>query len=196
MAIAVYHADRILSRRLIMDKRSRANGLWLALVGLSCSTLVGVTAHPSYAAEPKGVLRTFIVLELTEGVDFLHEDPVMVKAKKGPSAPVLLEFVDENDPELSDFDFDETLWVAGPAMYITKGQGLTQLGPFFWLLTEETPEPPPVGSLTLTGPEALLVQETVTYEVCSGDPDCDGKYALTNAPTGTKLTVVTAIFSR
>ena len=54
------------------------------------------------------------------------------------------------------------------AMYITKGNGRTYIGSFWWLLSEETPEPPPIGAVTLTGPDALLIQDDLGHVYVHG----------------------------
>jgi hypothetical protein len=171
----------------------------LVLVGLVCSPVSTVPCKSASADQPDGVVRTFIVfLAGNVTVDFLHEDSVMVKAEMTNNHDPI-EFVDLNNPDLSEFNFDASDWVTGNAMYITKGEGRTKIGPFAWLVDEMTPEPPPVGSHTLMGPDTYLEQETVNYFRCSSS-NCDsndtGKFKLSVNPANPRLIVVTAVFSR
>ncbi len=75
-------------------------------------------------------------------------------------------------------------------MYITKANGRTEIGSFVWLLTEETPEPPPIGSVALAGPDAAIVQYPVGFVTVQSN------YILPGNPTNKVMIVVTAVFSQ
>ena len=77
-------------------------------------------------------------------------------------------------------------------MHIQKGGGEI-IAPVVWLLTPETPEPPPTGAITFSGPDSPLIlnQELFYYEAYGSG------YRLRCVPGGAGVfMVVTAIFSR
>lgn len=111
------------------------------------------------AQEPRGIVRTFAVITF-EPVDFTSTDSVLIKVEKSDRSIAIKEYVDESDPGM-----DGSLWLTGAvsAMYITTGEGRTSAGTFYWLLSEETPEPPPVGSVAMIGAEAEIHQEVIGH---------------------------------
>lgn len=148
-------------------------------------TAVVVNSHAHLLAEePQGVVRTFAVFG---AVDFTSEDSVLLKVGTSNSTPIVRHLITGDGSYL-----DNSTWFIGSpsAMYITKGEGVTNVGSFAWLVDSETPEPPPTGSVTLTGPEALLIQEAYHVYV-----DQNFIYASRDENDGV-MTIVTAVFSR
>jgi hypothetical protein len=159
---------------------SRRSLLTLAFI---LSTTVGTVD----AAGPDGVLRTFAVVTY-ESVDFSSDDSVLVKTKKVDVTPSVKEYADADNPDL-----DGTQWSFGSpgVMYITKGQGDTAVGSFAWLLSSETPDPPPVGAVAMMGPDALVIQQDL------GPVSVQGNFITPSAnPLGNRMIVVTAVFNR
>ena len=89
--------------------------------------------------------------------------------------------------------FDSTVWVYQDAMHIKVG-GAEIPGGVYWLLTPETPEPPPTGAITFTGADSPLIisqEDPVWYE------SYGAIYRVRCTPGGAGLLlVVTAVFSR
>jgi hypothetical protein len=82
-------------------------------------------------------------------------------------------------------------------MHVTLGPDSTP-GAFLWLLTPDTPEPPPTGAHAFTGPGT--VQEVFFVSLCSSG-DCEsgsnnGKYYVDNLNPDDVFVVVTAMFSK
>ena len=161
--------------------------------GLACLTLallLSTSARDTHAAEPRGVWRTFAVwLDYgVESVDFTDEDSVLIKVEKsdlGPGTKIFGGF--DQVPDGTEVVFDSPR-----AMYITKGNGRTSIGSFCWLLFEDTPEPPPIGAVTLLGPDAELTQVDLGYVYVQG------AYILPNGnpQTNQRMILVTALFSK
>ena len=156
--------------------------------GLACLTfalLLSTSTRDTHAGEPPFVCRTFAVF-LDFGVeipDFSDGNSVLVQVEKSDTTPTTLQFIDPAYPEL------QGAWISGPAMYITKGEGRTPIGSFWWLVPEgETPEPPPIRAVTLTGPDALLIQDDV------GNVTVQGGYIFPG--NDFRMVVVTALFSK
>jgi hypothetical protein len=94
-----------------------------------------------------------------ESVDFTDEDSVLIKVEKSDGLPSTLTFSGFGEVP----DGTEVVIGSPRAMYITKTNGRTSIGSFWWLLSEETPEPPPIGAVALTGPDAELTQVDLGY---------------------------------
>ncbi len=156
--------------------------------GLACLTfalLLSISTGVTDAAEGQGVRRTFAVWGYgIEGLDFSDEDSVLVQVEKSDDAPNIVEGY--GNVEL------EGTWISGPAMYITRSEGRTRIGSFYWLTDDDAPEPPPTGAVTLTGPGSGLTQKSVGYVYQSGG--CSYPYG--NELEHKYMIVVTAWFSR
>ena len=159
--------------------------------GLACLTLallLSISTGVTDAAEGQGVWRTFaVLLNYGTSVDFSDEDSVLIKVEKADVTPSAKEFAGFGE------DLDGTVAVIGfpGAMYITKTNGRTYIGSFWWLLSEETPEPPPIGAVALTGADAQLYQQSLGSINVSGAhilPDTSG--------AGKQMILVTARFSK
>ena len=149
---------------------------------LSVCALAGQT----HAEEPHGVVRTFAVLSL-QPVDFTDEESVLVAAARTDFSPRNCEVYQPGHP-----DFDGTRWVNGRATHITEGDGVTSIG-VLWILSEDTPEPPPVGTVAITGPEAPLIQESLgNVRIFSGPTN----FIVPGDSGDLTMIVVTAAFNR
>lgn len=149
-------------------------------------TSLGETIH---AQEPDGVIRTFLVIEFSD-VDFSDEDSVLLKVGNDSGDLVERTLVTGPDHPLAAFD-GETFGFGVPVMYLTKGFGDTPVGTFGWLLDENTPEAPPVGSVALLGADAVIIQSETFYVTVGKDflyPSID--------PTDSAATIVTAVFTK
>jgi hypothetical protein len=156
-------------------------------------------------------VRTFlVVVSTTSSLDFLSDDSIaIVVAPPSDHGSFVgtphMRFVDFDSGSgfgNSDPDFDSTVWAFQDALHISQG-GATIPGGVAWLLTPETPTPPPIGAFTLTGPDSSLVQIVRYRRLCEGG-DCafdsanDGKYLTVDpeAAADDLIVVVTAVFSR
>lgn len=117
------------------------------------------------------------------------EDPADQTASPVHFAPCL-----EKNGDLAD-----TTWVIRRARHVTQGNH-SRPEVFIWLLTDETPEPPPEGVMTLTGDGSPLIlsQEVVFYRTWSFSFDCpDGQSGdLVVGSVGSPIIIVTALFNR
>ncbi len=127
---------------------------------------------------------------LDENVDFSSEDSVLMKVNNKSGGIVTRTFSTSPEHPLSAFS-GETFGFGVSAMYITRGMGQTPVGVFGWLLDEDTPEPPPAGSVALLGPDVVILQ-TETFHVTTGQnflyPTIDENDAT--------ATIVTALFTK
>ena len=161
---------------------------------------------PACAKEAKeGVIRTFaVIVNLVEQApDFYSEQSLgLVVAPADPTDTVSsMMFVDFNFDER----FNSTVWEHRDAMHIMKG-GAEIPGFVVWLVTPETPEPPPTGAITFSGtpeppptgaitfsgPDSPLIldQECVYYQTYGS------KVQIIPLGGNALMWVVTAVFSR
>jgi hypothetical protein len=160
----------------------------------ACGILFSAATKPACADDAgQGVIRTFAVSvnSLEQVPDFFGDQSVALVVAPGRpmQADVILQFADSNCDER----FNSTVWVRQDAMHITTdGTGIP--GGVYWLLTSETPEPPPIGAITFSGPDSPLIcsQEDPVYYESFGTG-----YRVRCSPGGAGLLlVVTAVFSR
>lgn len=164
------------------------------------------------AAEP--TIRTFgfWVHNAQEVPDFTSESShsvITFPFNRGGEQQTLQQWI---GGQLTDFpsdehDFDSSShWVSRPAHHATS-QKEADHGIYFWLKTEEAPEPPPVGAHTLTGTDGLIIDAKVLYiSECKGgdapahcyygDASAGNHWLGTNPNRGNAFVVVTAIFSK
>ena len=170
-------------------------------IAVFVSLLAGLLTElrPATAQEPAGVVRTFgfYATGATVGPDFIGDDSlgvVVLPAATGTS-PSMLEFslIDDNGPLAG------SLWSSRPAEHLTKGPKSSG-GIFYWLLTEDTPTPPPGGSVAFTsGPQAsVLWSASGRIALCNGDC-CSGddnfRWRVVEVG-GNPFVIVTAVFTR
>lgn len=165
--------------------------LWVSLV-VAITVTAGVVAH---AEEPELVERTFGVLASGgPGPDFEAEDSIAVT--------VLPDFKNDSNLEFSSTDqagtLKNTVWLKNDAHHAVEGNsqpGVT----YFWLVTEDTPNVPPIGAHTFTGTDSpfIVSQKVVYIAPCNGScgPENDGKWRIA-ASGGTAFVIVTAYFSK
>ncbi len=152
------------------------------------------------ADQPDGVVRTFAFkapnLPPEWLPDFSSLDSTLVVVSPPKGTVVSTEFVpdDEADPRV-----DGTTWVYRDAMHVIRGPDESPLGTFLWLVTPDTPEPPPTGAHAFTGP--FVVQKLLYVSLCSSG-DCggngnNGKHYVTDPGNAENaFIVVTATFNR
>ena len=158
---------------------------------LTFAFLLASSSGAIHAEQPEGVIRTFLVMNLVdENVDFSSEDSVLLKVNQHSGVSVVRTFgTGPNDP-LSAFN-GKDFGFGVSAMYITRGLGDTPVGVFAWLLDDDTPEPPPVGSVALLGPDAVEFQSETFHVTIVQDflsPSIDEGDAA--------ATIVTAVFTK
>ncbi|HUG66888.1 MAG TPA: hypothetical protein VMM76_03990 [Pirellulaceae bacterium] len=190
---------KTVSRRALIMSLFSARGFGSALVATLVYGLLLSGMPKASAEEAKGVERTFAVEVSGSSLDFLSAESLrVVVAPNDPLASdTFLSFADSN----SDQRFNSTVWEHQHAMHITTA-GANIPGFVVWLLTPDTPAPPPIGSFTITGEDSPLIlsQEVVYIKQCKSTT-CPGNYT-DRVQVGTasdndgKLVVVTAIFSR
>ena len=170
-----------------------------------CAFAVAITSRPASAdpeAAPEGVIRTFGFVTSVNAdptTFFLSEESIaVVVAPPDRSTGSALHFIP--DPE-ADFRVDGTTWAYQDATHVTMGPDSTP-GAFQWLLTEDTPEPPPLGTFTFTGPDSpLILDQTIFYRTLCSSGDCqgsgnNGKYHVRDPRYADDIfVVVTAVFS-
>ncbi|HUE69931.1 MAG TPA: hypothetical protein VMP01_03495 [Pirellulaceae bacterium] len=186
---------------------SQLQRLCLAVLMAIAGTAVSSAIH---AEEPAPVIRTFLYIAGSnpENVpNFLADDSILVLVEKNDSAAGSLRFIDSSEvpchPGQPDF-LEGSLWSSAEARHLTTGPE-QDLGPFFWLVTEETPNPPPKNAFTLTGPDGLVLYQEVfainkcLNGSCCNNTDLDGLFYVAGegAPStsGDYVVVVTALFS-
>jgi|GEM_PF-3154610 len=174
-------------------------------IACGCGVLVAVAlsftliGHAQAQGGPQSVVRTFAFL--TSGTDlapdyFLSNRSVAVTVVANTSNTQIIEFSEFEDVSGS---LAGTKWVTNATHHATKGQEQGG-GAYLWLLNEETPEPPPTGAATLTGPNSpmILSQEVFQVQLCAGSncgPFEDGeRYRLHSG--GDTFVVVRAQFFR
>lgn len=86
-----------------------------------------------------------------------------------------------------------TTWHYQQASHLTLGHESLS-GTFLWLATDEAPEPPPSGAMTMTGPGT--VQDVFFIRLCDCGPLNAGKYVVDEFTPDDIFVVVTATFSR
>jgi hypothetical protein len=180
MAVTLSLADRSFTRSFGM---SRFTGF--AFVALT--TLIANSSGRLLAEEPQGVSRTFAVFGQ---IDFSDEDSVLLKVGKSNTTSSTKTL---SIPERPCLDGMDLITGSSSVTYITKGLGDTPIG-VGWVVDPESPDLPPTGSVTLTGPDALLVQETLF--ILYSDQGYIYVSTTTSDPYADILTVVTAIFSK
>ncbi len=175
-----------------------------------CGALLFMSQQSALAVEPDGVVRTFgFVTSLAADVEgelwFLDEDSLaVVAAPRDRSVQSLLQFVPDGDTDLR---VDGTTWVYQNSTHVTAGPaGESVTGTFVWLLTSDpelgTPEPPPLGTVTFSGPDSpcILDQRVLYRRQCTGGAcgsSNNGKYFTTDKESAQDVfVVVTAVFSR
>lgn len=158
-----------------------------------CGSLFCVSHARAFADSPEGVQRTFIVLvnSLEQAPDFFGEQSLgLVVRHANPQVDTtIFRFANSN----CDARFNATVWEHRDAMHITKGSCGDVPGFVAWLLTPDTPNPPPNGAFTFSGPDSPLIlsQEVFYFETSSTG------LRLRCSPGGAGvLVLVTAIFSR
>ncbi|HUE73917.1 MAG TPA: hypothetical protein VMP01_23755 [Pirellulaceae bacterium] len=165
-----------------------------------CAALLSGASKPVCGEEPVGVVRTFAVevAGLSSAPDFLSDQSlgVVVAPADPQSSPAFLRFTAVN----SDERFDSTVWEHRHVMHITT-EGAAIPGAVFWLLTPDTPAPPPQGAHTFTGPDSpfILSQELIYIKQCTSTTcpfDYTGTVTVgTATDNDSLLVVVTAVFS-
>jgi len=148
------------------------------------------------------VCRTFAFFAIGSdlGPDYFFSDDslavVVVAQSSGDAASDDLHFAPcpEHAGALAD-----TTWVIRTAIHSTKGNHW-EVGHYYWLLTEETPEPPPEGVMTLTGSGSPLIlsQELIYVNTSDYFYDCPELLPgdLVTDAGGAPLLIVTALFNR
>ena len=168
-----------------------ASFLSLALLALSTPRFVA-------AKELTGMVRTFgfYATGATEAPSFVNENSlgVVVLPSTPGDSPSTIEFslVSNNGPLAG------MTWASQPAQHITKGAN-SGGGAFFWLLSVDTPTPPPAGSVAFTsGPLAsVLSSESGRIALCNGDCSGDDNIRWRVVDVGgTPFVIVTAVFSK
>jgi hypothetical protein len=174
------------------------SSLWAGTMVVLAVVLVG-TAQP--AAAQQSVVRTFGFYATggQVGPDFTSEESKVVTA--------LPDLASSNTGELLRFSSCDcnpewlrgTTWVLVPAHHATKHNDAPG-GAFFWLVDDDTPELPPVGANTVTGPDGMIIDQ-ISYRIarCAGDcdwEDDDEWRVVTEEGLGAAFVVVTAWFSR
>ena len=169
--------------------------------------VLGILGLPGIASaeKPEPVIRTFgfLVYPGDPVPDFLSEDSITVTVlpKLTDPAEETFPIVIKEEDEYGDPEFIFTIWDRHPAHYASS-DGVKYQGVFLWL---DTPDPPPVGSHTFTGPDSLILSEplTVGLTLCRSGLGCPpgthGNHwtfvpvGFQNAPT---LVIVEAVFSK
>jgi len=153
--------------------------------------LLAAVPKPAYATEPaQGVVRTFAVISNSPLTlpDFFGEQSVgLVIAPPDKTEPFFMSFSKYTDPS-----FASTVWESRTAMHIMMG-GPETLAPVVWLLTEDTPTPPPSGAITFSGPDSPLI---LSQELYYYDDGYGGLHIQSTPGGGGVFYVVTAVFSR
>jgi hypothetical protein len=138
------------------------------------------------------VVRTF-AFKASASVeqDFLDDTSVGVIVAPPPdTSDSFAYFV--SDPGTDEL-VDGTTWVYQDAMHVSSDPNDAD-GAFLWLVTEDTPLPPPTGSWTLTGPDSPLILEQKVFLVRRST---FGLLYQVDPISGTDIfVVVTAIFSK
>jgi hypothetical protein len=168
-----------------------------------CGMLLTNLPQPVRAAAPEGVIRTFAVMVSPSGpeLDFLSDESLAVVVTAPENNPESFQFTSDTNANL-DSRFASTVWVLQPALHITQG-GASVPGSVSWLVTEETPDLPPSGAITFTGPDSPSIesQELIYIKDCTSGT-CEDYSAGTlrvyvNSPgNGRPMLIVTARFSR
>lgn len=167
----------------------------------SCMLLAAVQKPASAQETEQGVIRTFAVFGLlpSDLPNFFSDSSlgVLIAPPERVIDHDFMVFTGENSEYLSNWDpfFDFTVWETRVATHITKG-GTEMLAPVMWLVDDDTPTPPPTGSITLTGPDSpfIVSQQLFYYDM---DPSYNEYYVLDpDAGGGKPMLVVTAVFSR
>lgn len=177
-----------------------------AMIGFVAALAAG--ARPALADPPPLVERTFgvVVAGVSDPVsplvpDFQGEDSIAVTVlpdavASGPS----LAFSECTSP------YGGTLWHRQAAHHSTKGPTVAR--PFLWLATDLTPDPPPVGTHTFTGPDSPFILDVQVLRITpclSSDSGCANgddeasppRWRFANSEeTGAVFVVVTALFSQ
>ena len=170
---------------------------FMALLGATVAACLINTARAEDGESPF-VCRTFGFF--VEGSDlapdyFIGEDSIAIVTppEDGPSSDFCFAPCVDVNGELAG-----TIWISRSTRHVTKGKKL-EVGTFVWLLTEDTPEPPPVGAMTLTGDGSpLVLSQTVVNVRQPGFVFCPGMQPgdLVVSTSGTPFVVVTALFNR
>ena len=188
-------------------KRTKNLYRTLAITTAACllcfSIVQATTAQPGSADRPEGVTRTFgFVAQLSaEGeAFFLGEESLAVIVAPRDRSTVRSDMEFFADPTV-DPRVDGTTWIYQDAMHVTTGPPDSTPGVFAWLVTAVTPEPPPVGSFTFTGPDSpTIVDQQIFYRaICDGDCGSsanNGNYRVPTLYADDIFVVVTAVFSR
>lgn len=165
------------------------------LFSLVATTLLASSAH---GQETQYIKRTFAFLTGPDSVvDFKGDASQLVVVSKRSDYE---EFRIADDAGDGAEELDGTRWVYQEAVHVTRG-GDAPEGSFVWLLNEETPELPPKGAMTKTGPNSLQIISQTTYNIKLCGTDCsygqDLKYYVPGYGTNLdKMVVVTALFQR
>ena len=190
---------------------------WYRLTAVTCLFLwTAATADQKRAHAGEPVIRTFAFVVGSDRdadiPDFLGNDSLLVRArkpKKGESTGDSTSFLDSENwpghPGQPEF-IEGSVWARYPATHIVRG-GQSHEGLFMWLLTEDTPTPPPAGAITFTGDRGRnLILSVEVFEVnlcansgCNFDSSLDGRAYIVNDFTGgigDYWIVVTAVFSK
>lgn len=158
------------------------NGMRAVVAALLC--VAGFMQNTARADEPQYVLRIFAFVTLEEELpDFQGDDSlalvVMNDANPGQWTLPLLRFSDV-----------ETTWISHKARHVTIGGKQIQ-GDFLWLVEGDLTTPPPVGAISLTGPDGMVesvfearISQCGSYDCGSGN---QGKWQI--SPTGSRRVV-------
>jgi hypothetical protein len=150
------------------------------------------------ADQPQLVLRTFGYMPINESPlpDWLGDGSVgmtILPDAVSPGIEYTITFCNACPGP-----FAGTTWRFHPVRHTTVG-GQIDNGIYFWLVTEETPDPPPAGTHTLTGPEGLLsVDGDFRIAPCS-EWDClptDWEVVNTGSSASKRFVIGHAWFSR
>ncbi len=148
-------------------------------------TIASFMEKTACADEPQYVLRTFAFVTLEGELlpDFQGDDSLAIvvtnDANPGQWTLSLLGYSDV-----------ETTWLSHKARHVTIG-GKEIQGDFLWLVDDDLPTPPPVGAISLTGPDGMIdsvfiarISQCSSYDCGPGN---QGKWHV--SPTGTRRVV-------
>lgn len=147
------------------------------VVGVAC-LVTGLFVQSAKAEPPEGTLRTFAYLGyLWRLPDWTNEDALALTVLPDVVAQgngFTIVFSAELDEEGTPFPYAGTTWRPHPTHFATKGGTNDPVGMLWWLETEETPGPPPVGANALMGQgpnsDIIFVEDVIWVAPCIGAP--------------------------
>lgn len=138
----------------------------------------------------------------TVGPDFTSDNSKVVTALPNLASPDTGQTIEFADSDVNPEWLRGSLWVVVPAHHAVKANN-APAGVFLWRVDELTPDLPPVGANTVTGPNGMIIDQTsVRIRPCEGGTDCgfgvgSDKWRVTAAAgDGAAFVIVTAVFSR